>query len=70
MPLKVDTLTEEQRANYLATGSNTCPFCGSPHIEGGSVDVDSGGASQEVLCQCCTEEWVDIYTLTDVNSFA
>jgi hypothetical protein len=67
---QVDILTEEQRANYLATGAITCPFCGSPHIEGGSVDVDAGGASQEIGCSECNEEWIDVYTLTDVNSFA
>jgi len=38
-------------------------FCGSPDIEGGSVDIDSGGASQRVSCSACGRYWFDLYEL-------
>ena len=49
---------------YVATGGTKCPFCGSEDIEGTSIDVDAGIASQEMSCNECDEGWTDEYTLT------
>ena len=46
--------------------SHKCLNCGSGNIEGDSVQVDAGGASQEVTCKECGSEWTDLYSLTDV----
>jgi hypothetical protein len=43
---------------------NKCPVCGDWCIDGGSVEVDHGGAQQEVHCTKCGSDWVDRYTLT------
>lgn len=59
-------LTEEQRATYLATRGLLCPFCETDNIEGGSVEVNDGGAMQECNCADCGEEWTDIYKLINV----
>ena len=42
----------------------TLPFCKSEDIEGHSLSVDAGTASQEVNCLACEEEWQDTYELT------
>ena len=60
-------LTEEQRRKYLEN-PNRCPYCGKDDIEGGSIEIDAGGASQEVSCLVCDEEWTDQYTLSDVTT--
>lgn len=59
-------LTEEQRAMYLATRGLNCPFCETGNIEGGSVEVNDGGAMQSCNCTDCEEEWTDIYKLSNV----
>ena len=42
---------------------NLCPFCKSGDIEGGSIEIDSDYAAQEVSCNECSEEWTEIYKL-------
>ena len=61
------TLTKEQRAAYLATRGLNCPFCKTGNIEGGSVEINDGGAMQECNCTDCGEDWTDIYMLTHVE---
>ncbi len=56
---------EKLRNKYLKC-SYRCPVCDSDDIEGGSVEIDAGGATQEVSCKECDTEWTDIYKLDDV----
>jgi len=49
---------------HIASGGTLCPFCGSPDIEGGSVELDAGYAAQNVACLKCQREWQDIYILS------
>lgn len=49
---------------YRRTKGARCPFCGSSELEGGSFNVDSGSASQEMSCLACDKEWHDTYELT------
>lgn len=58
------TMTKEA---YIKSGYTKCPKCKSENIEGGSVEIDCNGASQDVTCLDCNAEWTDIYTLTDVE---
>ena len=53
---------------YIKTGGNSCLNCGSGDIEGGSVEIDSSYATQEVSCNECGYAWKDEYTLTGVGS--
>lgn len=52
--------------NKYLKKSSQCPFCDG-EIEGQSVDVDEGGAFQEVSCIDCGRSWVDTYCLTGIN---
>lgn len=45
------TLTDTE---YVATLSTNCPVCQSTQLEGSSVDIDSGVASQEIWCKTCS----------------
>jgi formate dehydrogenase maturation protein FdhE len=60
------TLTEEQKAAYLANPSK-CPVCGDTDIEGDMFQVDSGSAWQQVSCTKCHSRWNDLYKLVDVE---
>ena len=60
-------LTGKQKQDYIESGGNRCPHCGSDNIEGGSFNTDSSKAWQGVWCVNCHEEWVDVYTLSDVE---
>lgn len=47
---------------YLSK-SHCCLNCGSENIEGGHVDVDAGGATQDISCIDCNATWTDLYKL-------
>ena len=51
-------------AEYVAKLGTNCPVCQSTQLEGSSVDIDGGAASQEIRCKTCGASWNDIYTLT------
>ena len=59
-------LSPEQKADYLASGGQHCPFCKSEDIAG--TDLDYG---QELLqkCECmdCGKHWTDVYRLVAVE---
>lgn len=53
--------TSEQ---YVQGGGKACPVCGSADgIEGGEINIDAGGASQEIYCSLCESAWTDVYAL-------
>jgi transcription elongation factor Elf1 len=52
--------------NKYLKKSHCCIICDSDNIEGGSVDVDAGGATQEITCNNCGAYWHDLYVLDDV----
>ena len=51
-------------AEYVATLGTRCPVCQSTELEGSSVDIDGGDASQEIWCRTCGARWIDTYALT------
>jgi hypothetical protein len=53
---------------YLKTGGVFCPFCKSPDIEGGSVDIIASEAIQDVSCVTCGGAWRDTYKLHTVEA--
>lgn len=59
----MDTL-DDRIEKYLASGGGNCPVCGKDNVEGSSVEIDSGIASQEIYCVDCHSSWTDQYTLT------
>lgn len=54
---------EDPQEKYRANPCH-CPHCGSEDVEGGEVNVDAGGAWQEVTCNECGATWNDVYKLT------
>lgn len=44
-----------------------CPFCrAKDSIEGNSVEINDGYASQEVSCRECDAQWQDLYRMCGV----
>lgn len=48
---------------YCALEEARCPYCGSVHIEGGSVQIDRATAWQPIVCLSCGKRWNDVYTI-------
>lgn len=61
-------LTEEQRLGYVMGKWAHCPKCGSEQIQGDSIEIDGNSAWQKVGCLDCDAEWIDTYTLSDVQT--
>ena len=55
---------DDRIEKYLASGGGNCPVCGKHNLEGESVDIDGGSATQEMYCTDCESSWTDMYTLT------
>ncbi len=65
--MSAPTLNQEQ---YVAAGGANCPGCDSGDgVEGGSVEIDAGGASQNCYCVECGAEWTDLYDLKSYDNF-
>ncbi|MBW3598183.1 MAG: hypothetical protein KY475_13045 [Planctomycetes bacterium] len=60
-------LTKEQVTAYLEKRGNLCPYCESEQIEGQSIEVNDGFATQEVICLNCSAVWMDEYRLVAVT---
>ena len=52
----------KSQREYIERASR-CPCCDSSDVEGGAVEIDDGGAFQEVDCAGCGFCWVDNYKL-------
>ncbi len=52
--------------DYVRLGGTHCLYCRENDLEGGPVDIDSGGASQEMNCLKCGRSWYDLYSLSGV----
>ena len=65
--LRDDGLLEEdpqaQQERYIHKGGAKCPYCGSPHLQGGFVEIEAGRAYQDVACLQCNKAWIDSYKL-------
>jgi len=61
------TMTEEQKKEYLQGGGNHCPYCKSDNLSTGEKNFDDRYATVNVVCDDCAKEWTDIYTMTDVE---
>lgn len=61
-------LTAEQKTKYLESQGAQCPFCGDSDISGGSINIESGQAWQNLTCGACGEHWRDVYTLAAVET--
>jgi len=62
-----DALTEADARAYVAGGGSLCPYCGSDDLEAGRIEVDSGGAWQDVECAGCRRLWREVFALTGID---
>lgn len=63
----VKPLPDQQRmtdAEYVKWAGGRCPICRSYEIEGDSIEVGNGKASQKIGCNGCGRSWLDSYRLT------
>ena len=61
------TEREQREGEYVKAGGVSCLYCGSTDIEGGHFDCDGSEVWQEVTCNICEKEWVDVYILHHVE---
>ena len=73
MPIKEDVcrdnqkyLSREKIDEYTWSGGARCPYCGETNIEGSSIDINSGVATQGMSCPDCGRTWDDIYKLVSI----
>ena len=52
---------------HIKRKGGSCPLCGSPSIQGGFVEIETGKAFQKMTCADCEVKWQDIYELIDVR---
>jgi hypothetical protein len=45
-------------------GNDTCIECGSTEIEGSVIDITDNGAEQEMYCNTCEADYIDVYTFS------
>jgi C4-type Zn-finger protein len=49
--------------NYVRTGGNNCPICGSAELGGEERENVGAVITQQVVCNSCGSEWTDTYVL-------
>jgi hypothetical protein len=64
--MKYLKLTPEQKAAYLAD-SGRCPYCGEEGVEGAEVECEGDKHYQNINCNACGRDWVDVYTLSEIE---
>lgn len=48
---------------HAVSDPDLCPFCGSPDIEGESVEIEGRQAFQHCTCVGCGRGWTDVYEI-------
>ena len=59
-------LSGKKIKEYIKGGGESCPYCGSDGLRGGSWDSDNGYCNQSISCLSCKKDWDDVYTLTGI----
>ena len=62
---KKKKLTKEQQEEYIKN-PNTCPYCGSEELSGGTFEQDDDYGWRDVFCTACSRSWQDLFTLTGI----
>lgn len=50
-------------AQYVKSRGHCCPNCNGNNVSAREHDFNSGTATQDVVCDDCNAEWVDVYNL-------
>lgn len=62
-------ISPEKVRQYLRTGGNHCPFCGSDQIDSGPIGVSDEYNEGCAIVECldCKKQWKDIYKLVTIE---
>jgi hypothetical protein len=60
-------LTQSQINEYINHGGNKCPFCGAWNITAGDSTFEAAEAWQDVHCEECGKDWVDVFKMVGVE---
>ena len=60
-------LTDEMKIDYLKSGGDYCPFCGSQRITSDQLQINGEIGYRNTTCQNCDAQFVDTFTLTGVE---
>jgi hypothetical protein len=69
----VTELTDKQKAEYVKGGGSSngmpCPYCGGEDTgpENERISWDQGATWITVLCQTCSREWLENFTLESIT---
>jgi hypothetical protein len=66
LPEVKSAITPEAVESYVSSPQH-CPVCDGENIEGGDREVEDGRATQEMSCNHCDAEWVDVYKLEGIT---
>lgn len=48
---------------YVEKSGMICPWCLSDDLDWGHLEAETRGATQEVSCNSCDKQWVDVHEL-------
>ena len=58
--------TKAQKKKYIEN-PNICPYCKSEDISGENFEAGYNQAWREIECNSCGKEWMEIFTMTDIE---
>ena len=61
------SLSKQQKNQYLLSGGEHCPYCGSDNIASGEFNTDGDSAWRTPDCVICGRVWREVYTMVDVE---
>jgi formate dehydrogenase maturation protein FdhE len=62
-----EEVNRKRKEFYLENNGVFCPFCRSDNIESMGISADGAQADASIRCNTCSRDWLDLYSLTDVN---
>jgi len=60
-------LTKVMKKEYIDHVGTICPYCGSVRTIDNVIRDNGSYCSRGVSCVDCNKQWVDVYTLTDIE---
>jgi len=64
--VKRRNLRERIIQKYINAGAVFCPYCENGGLQYSRIEIESGGAYQQVLCPKCEARWADSYSLVSI----
>jgi hypothetical protein len=65
--VKRRNLREKIIKKYINADGVYCPYCEGKDLNYSSVEMESGGAHQQIFCPKCEARWADVYSLVSID---